>query len=75
MTCISQNYGNEYATIKFDDGEYSTTNIQAAAYTILPKETKEVTITVKSQNGEEIKVNDGNTYINLFDKSKSVSIK
>ncbi|MBQ2938059.1 MAG: cadherin-like beta sandwich domain-containing protein [Clostridia bacterium] len=45
---------DEYATIKFDDGEYSTTNIQEETYTILAGETKEVVVTVKSQNGEEI---------------------
>ena len=45
---------NEYATIKYDEGEYSKTNIQEQEYEIEPEETKEVKVTVKSQNGEEI---------------------
>ena len=45
---------NEYATIKFDNGEYSVENTQTQEYEINPEETKEVKVTVKSQNGEEI---------------------
>ena len=45
---------NEYATIKFDDGEYSVENTQTQEYEINPGETKEVKVTVKSQNGEEL---------------------
>ena len=45
---------NEYATIKFDDGEYSVENIQTQEYGINPGEIKEVKVTVKSQNGEEL---------------------
>ena len=45
---------NEYATIKFDDGEYSVENTQTQEYGINPGEIKEVKVTVKSQNGEEL---------------------
>ena len=45
---------NEYATIKFDDGEYSVENTQTQEYEINPGEIKEVKVTVKSQNGEEL---------------------
>ena len=45
---------NEYATIKFDDGEYSVENTQTQEYEINPGETQEVKVTVKSQNGEEL---------------------
>ena len=45
---------NEYATIKFDDGEYSVENTQTQEYGINPGKIKEVKVTVKSQNGEEL---------------------
>ena len=45
---------NEYATIKFDDGEYSVENTQTQEYGINSGEIKEVKVTVKSQNGEEL---------------------
>ena len=45
---------NKYATIKFDDGEYSVENTQTQEYGINPGEIKEVKVTVKSQNGEEL---------------------
>ena len=45
---------DEYATIKLDDGEFTNNNIISQEYTIDPGTIKEINVTVKSQNGEEI---------------------
>ena len=39
------------------------------------KESKTAQSVYKYTDGTEVNVNDGNTYVNFFNKSKSVSIK
>ncbi len=45
---------DKYATIKLDNGTFSTTNIVTEQYAIAPGETREVIVTVKSQDGGDI---------------------
>ena len=61
---------DDYATIKLDDGEYSQTNTITESYEINPGETKEIAVTVKSQNGEEL-----TKTVSIYRKDNNINVK
>lgn len=61
---------DKYASISLDNEEYSKTNKVTKTYKINPGETKEISVRVKSQNGEEV-----TKTVSIYRKDNNVQIE